>query len=155
MRTGSVLITGAARGIGRAVAAFYSDQGWHVFAPTRAELDLSSVNRVNEWISSGPPPVDVLINNAGVNEAAKAAAELLERMNGRNAANDKQGKPRATELDLEISTQSPLAFWERIRALRFCLAGHTCHLLLVYSSSISLSSQSHNAPYLHRNSVLQ
>ncbi|GBG31938.1 Dehydrogenase/reductase SDR family member 9 [Hondaea fermentalgiana] len=39
----SVLITGASRGIGRAVAAAYADQGFLVFAGVRSEEDAASV----------------------------------------------------------------------------------------------------------------
>lgn len=62
-----VLVTGAARGIGKAVAALYSEKGWRVLAPTRSELDLSSLKSVQNWLKVNDSNVSVLINNAGEN----------------------------------------------------------------------------------------
>lgn len=67
MNTRSVLVTGAARGIGRAVAERYRQAGWIVVAPTRSELDLSSVESVRGWLQRAPLEVDALVNNAGEN----------------------------------------------------------------------------------------
>ena len=47
-----MLITGAARGIGHAIASTYSQNGWQVIAPTRSELDLSSVVAVHPQLAS-------------------------------------------------------------------------------------------------------
>lgn len=38
----TVLTTGASRGIGRATAKKYSENGYTVIAPTRSEMDFSS-----------------------------------------------------------------------------------------------------------------
>ena len=63
-----VLITGAGRGIGKAIADCYSAHGHEVLAPTRKELDLSSIDAVRAFIDSGMADIDVLINNAGENK---------------------------------------------------------------------------------------
>ena len=64
----TALITGAARGIGAAIAAEFSAKGLHVLTPARAELDLSSPESVEAFIGRGARySVDVLVNNAGVN----------------------------------------------------------------------------------------
>jgi 3-oxoacyl-[acyl-carrier protein] reductase len=64
----SVLVTGAARGIGAAVAARYRADGWRVVAPTRAELDLSDAAAVERFCARADVgQIDVLVNNAGEN----------------------------------------------------------------------------------------
>lgn len=62
-----VLVTGASRGIGKAISVTYSEQGWKVIAPSRSELDLSSPQSVEDWLKTNTAPVSVLINNAGEN----------------------------------------------------------------------------------------
>jgi 3-oxoacyl-[acyl-carrier protein] reductase len=64
----SVLITGAARGIGAAIAARYRADGWRVVAPSRAELDLSDAAAVERYCGRDDlGEIDVLVNNAGEN----------------------------------------------------------------------------------------
>jgi len=63
------LITGASRGIGKAVKDLFESKGIEVFAPTRAEMDLSSNESIRNYVSS-IGEVDILINNAGVNNLA-------------------------------------------------------------------------------------
>lgn len=62
------LVTGAARGIGRAIAESLRGAGMDVLAPARSELDLldaASIDRfVREHRDAG---VAVLVNNAGIN----------------------------------------------------------------------------------------
>jgi 3-oxoacyl-[acyl-carrier protein] reductase len=63
------LVTGGARGIGRAVADRYRAAGYSVAAPSRAELDLSDLSAVRAFASSeGGAGIDILINNAGENK---------------------------------------------------------------------------------------
>jgi len=64
----SVLITGGARGIGRAIAGIYREAGFDVHTPPRTEMDLSSDISINNFIESHKDTeFDVLINNAGEN----------------------------------------------------------------------------------------
>lgn len=63
-----VFITGGSRGIGQAIACQYQQAGYEVISPTRAELDLSSVSSIKDYLAErGSRKVDVLINNAGEN----------------------------------------------------------------------------------------
>ena len=64
----TVLLTGGARGIGAAIAAEFRRHGHDVLAPTRAELNLASAEALEDFIRrSADQPVDILINNAGIN----------------------------------------------------------------------------------------
>ncbi len=63
-----VLITGASRGIGAAIAEHLGCGGFEVFAPKRADLDLSDLDSVRNFISQfSNQNFDILINNAGEN----------------------------------------------------------------------------------------
>jgi 3-oxoacyl-[acyl-carrier protein] reductase len=61
------LVTGASRGIGSAVAATLRRDSFEVLTPARGELDLMSNDSIDAYIASLRGPVDVLVNNAGVN----------------------------------------------------------------------------------------
>ncbi|MFA7676573.1 MAG: SDR family oxidoreductase [Candidatus Omnitrophota bacterium] len=61
------LVTGASRGIGRAVADTFRSEGVSVITPTRKEMDLSSDSSIDRYIMSLTEPIDILVNNAGVN----------------------------------------------------------------------------------------
>jgi NAD(P)-dependent dehydrogenase (short-subunit alcohol dehydrogenase family) len=64
------LVTGASRGIGRAVADRFGELGARVLVPSRAELDLSDPASIDAYLASLDTPVDILVNDAGVNELA-------------------------------------------------------------------------------------
>ena len=66
------LITGAARGIGHAIAEIFQKQGALVLTPARQELDLSCNDSVDRYCSSLNWPVDIMVNNAGINVLAAA-----------------------------------------------------------------------------------
>lgn len=61
-----VLITGASRGIGKAIAEVYKREGWEVLAPGKDELDIAnSEHRFWSW-HHGNFKVDAFVNSAGV-----------------------------------------------------------------------------------------
>jgi 3-oxoacyl-[acyl-carrier protein] reductase len=62
-----IFITGASRGIGLSIANLFLEKGYSVIVPTRAELDLSDITSVRNYISLHSNDIDVLINNAGIN----------------------------------------------------------------------------------------
>jgi 3-oxoacyl-[acyl-carrier protein] reductase len=64
------LVTGASRGIGRAVAARFEELGARVRAPPRAELDLADSASVDRYLARLDQPIDILVNDAGVNRLA-------------------------------------------------------------------------------------
>lgn len=80
----SVLVTGASRGIGKAAADCFGENGDQVFTPTHAELDLSSPASVEAFIAAyREPGFDVIVNNAGINdihELVDCTDDELERM---------------------------------------------------------------------------
>lgn len=78
----SALITGAARGIGRAIAAAFEAGGYRIVSPSRSELDLSDTNAVERYAAQ-VGDIDVLVNNAGENvplPLGEIGAEHLERI---------------------------------------------------------------------------
>jgi NAD(P)-dependent dehydrogenase (short-subunit alcohol dehydrogenase family) len=62
-----VFITGAARGIGKAISERFHQAGFEVIGPTRAELDLGSLDSIQKYLSKKGTEADVLINNAAEN----------------------------------------------------------------------------------------
>ncbi len=63
--TPTVVITGGHGGLGTVLADAFAHDGWKVFAPGHAELDVTDAELVNHWFRS-LERCDVLINNAGV-----------------------------------------------------------------------------------------
>lgn len=61
------LVTGAARGIGRAIVKKLQSEGIKVLAPTRKELDLLSNSSIDAYFKPNLEPIDILVNNAGIN----------------------------------------------------------------------------------------
>jgi len=77
-----VLVTGGSRGIGKAVADCYRNNGYEVDAPTREELDLADVKSVDDFLRKSTG-YDIVINNAGcniINEIQKVEDADLEQM---------------------------------------------------------------------------
>lgn len=70
MKERTALITGASRGIGKAIAIRFKDLGATVLDPSRTELDLSSDDSVDSYLANLKEPVDILVNNAGINPLA-------------------------------------------------------------------------------------
>jgi len=61
------LVTGASRGIGKAIAEQLERDGVKLLLPTRKELDLLSNDSIDVYLESLRQQVDILINNAGIN----------------------------------------------------------------------------------------
>ncbi len=71
MEKRKVLITGGSRGIGKATAECFRQNGYEVFTPTRDELDLSDRDSVFHYIDSIKHiRFDSLVNCAGINTLA-------------------------------------------------------------------------------------
>lgn len=65
----NVLITGGARGIGKAIVDLCKRKGYNVYAPTRVELALDSPSSVEAFIAAHQHICfDIIINNAGIND---------------------------------------------------------------------------------------
>ena len=73
----TVLLTGATGDIGSAIADAFSAQGYHVVAPGRKELDLSSTEAVQAYMSQLTAEIDVFVHCAGINNP-KLIDELTE-----------------------------------------------------------------------------
>lgn len=74
-----VLVTGASRGIGLAIAQLYRQHGYEVFTPTKQELDLGSVKSIEKYIANSQNFYpDILINNAAINKISKIETLTVE-----------------------------------------------------------------------------
>lgn len=74
----NILITGASRGLGKAMAEILLTRGHNVLTPCRAALDVSSLRSIQEYASfvrNSGLKLHVLINNAAVIDAMPIAME--------------------------------------------------------------------------------
>ena len=63
------LITGGSRGIGKAIVEKFESNNITVIKPTRSELDLTSIQSINNYLKTIPiDEISILVNNAGTND---------------------------------------------------------------------------------------
>lgn len=68
MKKKIVLLTGASRGIGRAIYLCLRKEGYILISPDRSELNLLDNNSIDEFIQRyHKERIDIIINNAGIN----------------------------------------------------------------------------------------
>jgi|SRR5665647_3179214 3-oxoacyl-[acyl-carrier protein] reductase len=67
----SVLMTGASRGIGKAIFEKFTSEGYCVVAPTREQLDLSEPSSIDDFVGKNKDmPIDIIVNCAAINPIA-------------------------------------------------------------------------------------
>ena len=62
----TAIITGASRGIGKSIKEILSKDEIEIISPTRNELDLSSSESIDKFLSQTSADIDIIINNAGI-----------------------------------------------------------------------------------------
>lgn len=63
----NVLITGASRGLGKEILSELKKNGFNCISPSRKELDISDTRSIDTFFQKLNIPIDILINNAGIN----------------------------------------------------------------------------------------
>lgn len=124
----TALVTGAARGIGRAIADGLRARGNIVLTPVRQELDLSSLESVQNWMAHMSRPVDILVNNAGENP--------IGPLDGVS--------PETWERALTVNLTAPLLLLQHCaRSMRTAGWGRIVNI----SSCYSIATRAGRAPY--------
>jgi len=67
----TALVTGASRGLGKVFAEQLVKNGMRVLTPDRQQLNLLSNEAIDDYLSLLTEPVDVLVNNAGINRISQ------------------------------------------------------------------------------------
>ena len=66
MGSKTALLTGSSRGIGKSIKEVLSNDGIEIINPSRNELDLSSPESIDKFLSQLSTQIDIIINNAGI-----------------------------------------------------------------------------------------
>jgi len=66
MKKKTALVTGASRGIGNSIKESLLNEQIEVISPSRSELDLSSSESINNFLTNLSTSIDILVNNAGI-----------------------------------------------------------------------------------------
>ena len=66
MGSKTALLTGSSRGIGKSIKEVLSNDGIEIINPSRNELDLSSSESIDKFLSQLSKQIDIIINNAGI-----------------------------------------------------------------------------------------
>jgi 3-oxoacyl-[acyl-carrier protein] reductase len=74
----TALVTGASRGLGKVFAEQLAKNGMQVLTPGRQQLNLLSNEAIDDYLSSLTEPVDVLVNNAGINRIGQTTFSDVE-----------------------------------------------------------------------------
>ena len=78
----TAFITGASRGIGKAIKEVFERNGYKTICPTRSELELSSQKSVADYCKKHKDDVfDVIVNCAGINDINQIENVSDEEMN--------------------------------------------------------------------------
>ena len=72
MQTKTALITGTSRGIGSSIKEILQNDEIKILGPSRNELDLSSSESINKFLSEISEDIDIIVNNAGILKVGKA-----------------------------------------------------------------------------------
>ena len=72
MSAKTALITGTSRGIGSSIKEVLENDGIEILSPSRNELDLSSSESIEKFLSQISANVDIIVNNAGLLKVGKS-----------------------------------------------------------------------------------
>ena len=66
MKKKTALVTGTSRGIGKSIKESLLNEQIEEISPSRNELDLSSFESINDFLTNLSTSIDILVNNAGI-----------------------------------------------------------------------------------------